>query len=282
MKERTQVNIRLDRDLLDELDELASADRVDRSEMARRLLETGMTGHRMDRAVREYRKGNVSAWKAAEIAGVSLYEMLDRIHDEGIPYEIDPETFQRIGAPDGKRTAVAEAPAPYRGDTDEVSGVAELREQFRPTHVRMLFVGESSPAAGTHFYRANSNLFRATQEAFALAFGESVPDGPGFLHDFRERGCWLVDLADRPVNRLAGRPRRDVVDAGVERLASLISETKPERIVVVKATIAAAVRQAAGRAAFTGEIVELPFPVRQWRTAYLRQLARALRPDALE
>jgi metal-responsive CopG/Arc/MetJ family transcriptional regulator len=31
MMERKQVNIRLDRDLLDELDELASADRVDRS-----------------------------------------------------------------------------------------------------------------------------------------------------------------------------------------------------------------------------------------------------------
>lgn len=99
MKERIQVNIRLDRALLDELDELAGADRVDRSEMARRLLETGMTGHRMERALREYRKGNVSAWKAAEIAGVSLYEMLDRIHDDGVPYEVDPDVFPRIEAP---------------------------------------------------------------------------------------------------------------------------------------------------------------------------------------
>jgi predicted transcriptional regulator len=276
MKERTQVNIRLDRALLDELDELAGADRVDRSEMARRLLETGMTGHRLERAVREYRKGNVSAWKAAEIAGVSLYEMLDRIQDEGIPYEVDPDVFRRLEAPTASRTAVAETPAPYGTDSDEASGIADLRDQFKPTKVRTLFVGESSPASGTHFYRANSNLFRATREAFALAFGDSVPDGPAFLHDFRDRGCWLVDLADRPVNRLPGRPRKDAVDAGVERLSALISDAKPNRIVAVKATIAATVQQAADRAHFAGEIVELPFPVRQWRAAYVRRLAGAL------
>jgi predicted transcriptional regulator len=113
MKERIQMSIRLDRALLNELDELASADHVDRSEMARRLLETGMTGHRMERALREYRRSNMSAWKAAEIAGVSLYQMLDRIHEDGIPYEFDPDVSRRLEAPDASRTAVAETLAPH-------------------------------------------------------------------------------------------------------------------------------------------------------------------------
>jgi hypothetical protein len=86
----------------------------------------------------------------------------------------------------------------------------------------------------------------------------------------------LVDLADRPVNRLPGRPRKDAVDAGVERLADLIAEAKPERIVVVKASIASAVRAAAARASFDGDVVELPFPVRQWRAEYVRRLASVL------
>jgi hypothetical protein len=230
----------------------------------------------MERALREYRTGNVSAWKAAEIAGVSLYEMLDRIQDEGIPYEVDPDVFRRLESPTVSRTAVAETSAPYGTDSDEASGIADLREQFKPTKVRTLFVGESSPASGTHFYRANSNLFRATREAFALAFGDSVPDGPAFLHDFRDRGCWLVDLADRPVNRLPGRPRKDAVDAGAEPLTALIAATRPERIVVVKASIADAVRRAAAAARFEGGSVELPFPVRQWRQEYVRRLAKAL------
>ena len=72
-----------------------------------------------------------------------------------------------------------------------------------------LFVGESSPAQGTHFYRADSNLYRATQAAFAAALGESnVPTGVAFLKFFASKGCWLVDLADAPVNNLAAADRK--------------------------------------------------------------------------
>jgi len=98
MKERPQVKIRLDRGLLTQIDELAEAERIDRSEMARRLLDNGISTYRSDMALREYRRGTVTAWKAAEMAGVSLYEMLDRIHAEGIPYELDPEVLDNLDA----------------------------------------------------------------------------------------------------------------------------------------------------------------------------------------
>ncbi len=177
--------------------------------------------------------------------------------------------------------AVRESTAASGGaSTDAEFGVAHrvLRDQFRPEKIRWLFVGESSPAGGTHFYRANSNLFRATREAFAAALGDAeVPDGPAFLDFFRDRGCWLVDLADRPINHLHGQPRKDAVDEGIARLAALISEVGAERIITVKATIAGAVRQAAATAGFAGEIIELPFPVRQWRGAYAARLAEEVR-----
>lgn len=278
MKERPQVNIRLDRALLAEIDDLAQAERVDRSEIARRLLDAGLSTYRGEIALREYRRGGVTAWKAAEIAGVSLYEMLDRIHEAGVSYELDPDVVARLGERTPAR-AVGEVPQSYSSDgtPDDTSGIAGLREQFHPEFVRTLFVGESSPAGGTHFYRANSNLFRATQAAFARAFGaDAVPDGPRFLHYFRDQGCWLVDLADRPVNRLQDRERTAAVARGSAALADVIESVQPERIVVVKASIARAVREAATKAGFDGEIVALPFPVRQWRDAYVSQLAAAL------
>lgn len=279
MMERPQVNIRLERDLLEEIDALASAERVDRSEITRRLLSSGLSAYRMDRALGEYRRGNVSAWKAASLAGVSLYEMLDRIHEAGIPYELDPAVVERLGEPSERSFAVREATPRYAtAAPDAESGIAALRKQFKPDRVSTLFVGESSPAGGTHFYRANSNLFRATRAAFADALGDAVPDGPRFLHWFEDQGCWLVDLADRPVNRLAGTERAGAVLGGVEGLAALIGSEQPNRIISVKASIAPAVRRAASQAGFTGTIVELPFPVRQWRTVYVRELARALRP----
>lgn len=286
--DRLQVNIRLERELLAELDEMADAESLDRTELARRLLRDALGRERVDVAVRRYREGEVSVSRAAEMARISLYEMLDRIHQEGIPHDVDPEMFGRIDAMVAGRRgqmAVREESVGYaaepQGDApgprpDPASGIDVLRAQFRPDRVRWLFVGESSPAGGTHFYRANSNLFRATQEAFAQALGSEVPAGPSFLHFFHQKEAWLVDLADRPVNRMEDRSRKEAVRAGVERLARVIAETRPERIFVVKASIVGAVRQAASGAGFDAELVELPFPVRQWRSAYIRELATAI------
>ena len=280
--DRTQVNIRLERQLLEELDEMALEETVDRAELARRLLRDGLKRERVTRAMRRYREGEVSAARAAEEARISLYEMLDRIRAEGIPYELDADELDRIDATIGTRrpASVNERVAQYAAQkVDAVSSIDALRTQFQPKTVRWLFVGESSPAGGTHFYRANSNLFRAMREAFARAFGEEVPSGPAFLHFFRERGAWLVDLADRPVNRLEDRERAAAVVAGIERLASVISAAQPERIFVVKASIESTVREAAQAVSFDGDVVVLPFPIRQWRAAFIRKLAAELVPD---
>jgi hypothetical protein len=277
--ERTQVNIRLERDLLDELDELAHEESMDRAELARRLLRDGLRRGRLARAMRRYRDGEASAARAAEEARISLYEMLDRIRAEGIPWDLDSTELGRIDSMIGASRAagVKEQATPYAAQqVDATSGVDDLRAQFRPASVRWLFVGESSPAGGTHFYRANSNLFRAMRDAFAGAFGKDVPTGPAFLHYFSERGAWLVDLADRPVNRLASRNRSAAVAAGIENLASTIRATQPERIFVVKKSIDADVRGAASSVGYGGDVVVLPFPVRQWRKTFIRKLATEL------
>jgi hypothetical protein len=272
--DRVQVNLRLDRGLVTQLDETARREGADRTELARRLLGEGLARERVERALGDYAGGRASASRAAEVAGVSLYEMLDRIHDAGIPYELDPDVLDRIDRPPGRERRVSESAPTW--DTD--SGVAGLRERYRPGRVRLLFVGESSPAGGTHFYRANSNLFRATRDAFVQAHGAgAVPEGEAFLGYFAAAGCWLVDLAERPVNRMPGQERRAEVEAGVDRLAGIIRSARPEHIVVVKASIESAVGEAARRAGLASEVVTtLPFPVRQWRRAYIRELAAFL------
>jgi hypothetical protein len=162
---------------------------------------------------------------------------------------------------------------------DSESGVTELRDRHRPKRVTTLFVGESSPAQGTHFYRANSNLYRATQAAFASAWGDSaVPSGEAFLRFFCGKGCWLVDLADRPVNQLADSERRTAVAAGIPRLAELIRETKPKQLVVIKKDIAPLVDRAIEESGAKKPVVlALRYPLRQWRTEYVRELAAFVR-----
>jgi hypothetical protein len=276
MSKRHQVNIRLDEDIVAEIDRLADDEAIDRSEMARRLLGHGLAERRLRRALEAYRSGSVTAWRAAEIAGVSLYEMLDRIHEEGISYDLDGEVIDKVGSLVRPTMAVGEQASSYGAD-DASAGSANLADQYRPARVRTLFVGESSPAGGTHFYHANSHLFRATQEAFAVAFGsDAVSDGPRFLREFQDRECWLVDLVDRPVNRLDADERQALVSGGVAALARVIAKVRPQHIVAIKATIDDEVRAAMEVAEVEAELLALPFPVRQWRAVFVRKLAEAL------
>lgn len=266
---RSQVTLRLDRDLLDKIDDLARVEGVDRTELVRRLLADGLADRRMDAAIGEYAAGRRSAWSASESAGVALYEMLDRIAEAGVPYRMDPEALDRLRSGNG-------SPPPGASTTNEPIDV--LRTRYRPSVTRVLFVGESSPAGGTHFYRADSNLYRATREAFGV--GLSVADPPereDFLAWFQGLGCWLVDLADQPVNRSAATERLRAVDAGVPALAQTIREVQPARVVVLLRRIAPAVRRAARVAGFDDRAIDvLPFPIRQWRPVYVDQLAGIL------
>ena len=279
MTERQQVNLRLDRELVDQLDDLARGEHVDRTEIARRILVSGVAEARIGKALDDYRGGRVTAWRGATDAGISLYEMLDRIRDSGIHYELDPEVLNRLDTSIAGRVAsrVAEPRATYIAAASNESGIDALRARYKPEQVRTLFVGESSPAQGTHFYRANSNLFRATRDAYADALGsDAVPSGEAFLAFFRDQGAWLVDLADKPVNRLSDPDRRETVEAGVARLAEVIRSERPQRVVVVKRDIADAVRRALALTDMDAQVLVLPLPVRQWARVYKRDLSQFL------
>ena len=99
-----------------------------------------------------------------------------------------------------------------------------------------------------------------------------------FCKFFATKGCWLVDLADRPVNNLAAAERRQVVAGGTPRLAELIAEARPKRIVVIKSDIAAAVDEAIALAGIRKPtVLALRYPLRQWRAEYIGRLAEFLR-----
>lgn len=277
---RSQVTLRLDRGLLEIIDNLANDEGLDRTELVRRLLSNGLAHRRMELAISEYGAGRRSAWSASELAGVDLYEMLDRIAEAGIPYVVDPEALDRLRAGNGSPPpGVPPAPTRARPGSSAETSIATLRTRYQPSVTKTLFVGESSPAGGTHFYLADSNLYRATREAFGVGLSVAdPPEGEAFLAWFQELGCWLVDLADRPVDRSASADRTPAADAGVPELARTIREVQPARILVVLRRIAPAVRRAARIAGFDDRGIDvLPFPTRQWRPVYVDQLTGILR-----
>src|SRR5207249_6783745 len=97
------VSVRLSKESLREVDRLAERLKTDRSEALRRFIERGLREARIDDALDRLRKGKASIGRAAEEAGVTLYEILELVRQHHIPYGYAPEDLERDLRELGKR-----------------------------------------------------------------------------------------------------------------------------------------------------------------------------------
>ena len=141
----------------------------------------------------------------------------------------------------------------------------QLRRQYRPRRVRILFVGEAPPASGRFFYRADSGLYRAIFETFVAAFPSLRSSNEKFLESFQEMGCYLVDLCGKPVDLMKPALRRRVCRDGEMRLARRLRTLRPLTVVTVVRSIGSNVRRAEAAAGWSGPHFELPYPGRWYR-----------------
>lgn len=85
MKTKT-VSARLAADELDLLDEMARRTGLDRSAMAKALLRRGLGELRFDEAVVSYRASQVTLSRAAEMAGVSIWDFIGRMGEQDLTF----------------------------------------------------------------------------------------------------------------------------------------------------------------------------------------------------
>lgn len=154
-----------------------------------------------------------------------------------------------------------------------------LQRRYLPDPVSILFVGESPPASGRFFYQADSGLYRAVRDTFAVAF--PLSSNSEFLNYFRYLGCYLVDLCDQPVDRMTRKARECACRAGELSLARTIQGLHPRVIVAVVRSIRLNVRRAQDAAGWSGVYLELPYPGRwqRHRNEFERQLVPLLRKE---
>jgi hypothetical protein len=159
-----------------------------------------------------------------------------------------------------------------------------LRRRYRPSRVRVLFVGEAPPSSGRFFYQRDSGLYRALRQAFLAA----LPREPArdFLLTFRARGCYLVDLCGEPVDDLDAEARAALRRAGEAALARTIRRLRPETVVTLVRAIVPNVRRAEADAGWEGERLDVPYPGRwhahrqAFTTVFVPWLRRAIPPPA--
>jgi len=120
----------------------------------------------------------------------------------------------------------------------------ELRKQYLPAVIKIIFVLESPPISGKYFYNPNGKttepLFREIMNCVLNSQPSSKKDG---LEGFREAGYVLVDATYKPVNNLRGRKRDKRILSNYillkDDLTGILIEQKPKipSIILVKANV---------------------------------------------
>jgi predicted HTH domain antitoxin len=78
------ITLRLPPQTAKKLQEIAKKEGKDRSTLIRELLENGVKQKNTDQAIELYRTGQVTAWKASQLAGVSLWAFYKMLEEKGI------------------------------------------------------------------------------------------------------------------------------------------------------------------------------------------------------
>ena len=88
------VSIRLKEDLMEEAQKLAELEMVDKSLIIREALEKGFSEVKLKIALEMFSKSKASTSEAAQIAGLSVGEMMDEIVKRGLKPNITKEDLK--------------------------------------------------------------------------------------------------------------------------------------------------------------------------------------------
>jgi predicted HTH domain antitoxin len=86
-----QLNIRIPKKLARELEALAEVEHVAKIDMARQLLWEGIARRKQEVALKLYEQGQASKSRAAEMAGLSLWEFTEVVEQRGVRWDYSLE-----------------------------------------------------------------------------------------------------------------------------------------------------------------------------------------------
>ena len=162
----------------------------------------------------------------------------------------------------------------------------QLREKYRPSAVRYLLVGESPPDSADNrrrfFYSEKltvDNLYRSVAIA-VLGDAVDLANKPVVLAAIMDRGFWLIDAVDYPINQLLPVKRREILRAAAPDLAARCKAIAPTHGVIichggVYRAVAPLLKKAAVRVLQSNP---LPFPLGNWRARFVAGVRTCVAP----
>ncbi len=123
-------------------------------------------------------------------------------------------------------------------------------------------------------------MYRSVMEAVFTDFQYRPGEKDLWLTRFQERGCYMIDATDSPINRLSPTERRCVLNAAVNKklaeVATLVTRSTP--IVLVKKNVFEAFHSPLRRAGYN--VIHdafLPFPSHSHQAAFIKACRSCLK-----
>jgi predicted HTH domain antitoxin len=95
MTSRVQIATRVNEDMMAQIKEIERETQADRAEVIRRLLDEGVKQYRLKKAVALLRDGKVTVSRAAEIAGLSVWDIVEVMHAKRIPIQYTADDLRK-------------------------------------------------------------------------------------------------------------------------------------------------------------------------------------------
>lgn len=86
----TNLSVRMNKEMFDELDRIADLLGVDRATIVRKIIDTGIEQQKIEVAINLYQKGDTLE-RAANISGASLWDLFEEMKKRGITSKFDME-----------------------------------------------------------------------------------------------------------------------------------------------------------------------------------------------
>ena len=84
MTNSVQINLRIEPDIAQTLEQIADKEALRRTDLIRKYMVEGIRRWKLENAIARYQKGEISMARAAEEAGILLYEMMEQLRQRNI------------------------------------------------------------------------------------------------------------------------------------------------------------------------------------------------------
>jgi len=88
------VSTRIPEEIAKILKEIEEEEQTDRATVIRKLLVKGIKQWKIEKALRLYREGQVTLWRAARLAGLTLREMMEMAAKMGIQFQYSQKDLE--------------------------------------------------------------------------------------------------------------------------------------------------------------------------------------------